>query len=155
MAVLPVNVPARRPSRAPLASLLLAAALTTTAGCAGSLDDPERFTDGGAQSACPPGTTATSILQTQCLACHSTASRQGDLDLEAPGLPGRLYTTNSVQCGDERPLADSNNPANSYFLNKLSPDPACGVRMPQGGQLSQAQVACLAEWLAAGNGGAP
>ncbi|MBJ6762228.1 hypothetical protein JGU66_15755 [Myxococcaceae bacterium JPH2] len=148
------NAPARRPSHTPLATVLLALGFSFTAGCAGALDDPERFT--GESTGCPSGTTAQSIIQSQCLSCHSTASKLGDLDLEAAGLPGRLFTTTTTSCGQQRPLADSSNPAGSYFLQKLGAEPSCGVRMPQGGQaLSSAQVACLSAWLTAGKAGAP
>lgn len=138
---------ARRPSRAPLATLFAAALLATTAGCAGGLDEPERFT--GASS-CAPGTTASSILQAQCFACHSTETKAtgANLDLQAAGLPGRLYTTNAA-CNSQ-PMADSANPSQSFFLKKLTASPGCGARMPQGGALNAADTACLTEWLVAG-----
>ncbi|RKH71032.1 hypothetical protein D7X96_09630 [Corallococcus interemptor] len=145
---------ARRPYRAPLATLFAAALLATTAGCAGGLDDPERFTGGGSSS-CAPGTTASSVLQQQCFACHSTETKAsgGNLDLQASGLPGRLYTTNS-SC-NQAPLADSSNPSQSFFLKKLAPSPGCGAQMPLGGSLSAADTACLTEWLVAGKPGSP
>ncbi|MFB1482628.1 hypothetical protein U8525_20030 [Corallococcus sp. RDP092CA] len=137
---------ARRPSRA---TLVAAALLATTAGCAGGLDDPERFT-GGNTSSCAPGTTASSIIQAQCFTCHSTENKAagGNLDLQASGLPGRLYTTNAT-C-DAAPLADSANPSQSFFLKKLTTSPGCGAQMPLGSSLSAADTACLTEWLVAG-----
>lgn len=140
---------ARRPYRAPLASLFAAALLATTAGCAGGLDDPERFT-GGSTSSCAPGTTATSIIQSHCFSCHSTDNKLigAGLDLQAPGLPGRLYTTTAA-C-NAAPLADSANPSGSFLLKKLTANPGCGSRMPQGGELNAADTACLTEWLVAG-----
>lgn len=136
---------ARRPYRA---MLVAAALLATTAGCAGGLDDPDRFT--GGTSSCAPGTTATSILQAQCYACHSTETKAtgANLDLQMAGLPGRLYTTNAA-C-NTKPLADSANPSQSFFLKKLTATPECGARMPQGGALNAADTACLTEWLVAG-----
>ena len=141
---------ARRPYRAPLASLFAAALLVTTAGCAGGLDDPERFT--GGTGSCAPGTTASSILQAQCFACHSTDTKAtgAGLDLQAAGLPGRLYTTTSSATCSSVPLADSANPSGSLFLKKLTDSPGCGARMPQGGSLNAADTACLTEWLVAG-----
>ncbi|MBN8232495.1 hypothetical protein JYK02_33765 [Corallococcus macrosporus] len=138
---------ARRPYRAPLATLFAAALLATTAGCAGGLDEPERFT--GASS-CAPGTTASSIIQAQCYSCHSTETKAsgGGFDLQAAGLPGRLYTTNAT-CNSQ-PLADSANPSQSFFLKKLTPSPGCGGQMPLGGSLNAADTACLTEWLVAG-----
>lgn len=140
---------ARRPYRAPLASLFAAALLATTAGCAGGLDDPDRFT-GGTTAGCAPGTTATSVIQAQCFACHSTDSKANGngLDLQAAGLPGRLYTTNAA-C-TMQPLADSANPSASFFLKKLTATPGCGSRMPLGTPLSDADTACLTEWLVKG-----
>ncbi|RKH28919.1 hypothetical protein D7X12_39930 [Corallococcus sicarius] len=147
---------ARRPSRAPLASLFAAALLATTAGCAGGLDDPDRFT-GGTANSCAPGTTASSVLQAQCFACHSTDSVKnnngGGLDLQAAGLPGRLYTTTAT-C-QAVPMADSANPSASFFLKKLTDSPGCGAKMPQGGSLNAADTACLTEWLVAGKPGSP
>ncbi|MBN9685224.1 MULTISPECIES: hypothetical protein [unclassified Corallococcus] len=145
---------ARRPYRAPLATLFAAALLATTAGCAGGLDEPERFT--GGSSACATGTTGASIIQAQCLSCHSTASNGsagGGLDLQAAGLPGRLYTTDAA-CNDAK-LADSANPSQSFFLKKLTPSPGCGSQMPLGGSLSASDTACLTEWLVAGKPGSP
>ncbi|RKG98425.1 hypothetical protein D7X32_29695 [Corallococcus carmarthensis] len=141
---------ARRPYRAPLATLFAAALLATTAGCAGGLDEPERFT--GGTSSCAPGTTASSIIQAQCLSCHSTdakGSAGGGFDLQASGLPGRLYTTNAA-C-NSAPLADSANPSQSFFLKKLTASPGCGSQMPLGGTaLNAADTACLTNWLVAG-----
>ena len=152
--VLLANPPAaRRPYRAPLASLFAAALLATTVGCAGGLDDPDRFT--GGTNTCAPGTTATSVIQAQCFACHSTDSKGngGGFDLQAPGLPGRLYTTTAA-CQNV-PLADSANPSASFFLKKLTDSPGCGARMPLGGSLNAADTACLTEWLVAGKPGTP
>ncbi|NOJ93568.1 hypothetical protein HMI51_11565 [Corallococcus coralloides] len=145
---------ARRPYRAPLATLFAAALLATTAGCAGGLDDPDRFT--GGTSSCAPGTTGASVIQAQCLSCHSTdanGSAGGGLDLQASGLPGRLYTTNSA-C-NTAPLADSANPSQSFFLKKLTASPGCGARMPLGASLSAADTACVTDWLVAGKPGSP
>ncbi|NBD11078.1 MULTISPECIES: hypothetical protein [Corallococcus] len=144
---------ARRPYRAPLATLFAAALLATTAGCAGGLDDPERFT--GGTSSCAPGTTATSLIQAQCFACHSTETKNigANLDLQAAGLPGRLYTT-TASC-NAAPLADSANPSQSFFLKKLSASPGCGAQMPQGNPLNAADTACISEWLIAGKPSSP
>ncbi|RKG93127.1 hypothetical protein D7V88_03540 [Corallococcus terminator] len=147
---------ARRPYRAPLASLFAVALLATSAGCAGGLDDPDRFT-GGTGSACATSTTATGILQAQCFACHSTSSKEigAGLDLEATGLPGRLYTTTSSSTCSSVPMANSADPANSLFLKKLTSNPGCGTRMPQGAALSDAETACLKEWLVNGKPSSP
>ncbi|MCY1041573.1 hypothetical protein OV208_09625 [Corallococcus sp. bb12-1] len=147
---------ARRPYRAPLASLFAVALLATSAGCAGGLDDPDRFT-GGTGGACATSTTATGIIQAQCFACHSTSSKEigAGLDLQAPGLPGRLYTTTSSAACGAVPMADSANPANSLFLKKLTPTPGCGTQMPQGNPLSEAESACLKEWLVNGKPSSP
>ncbi|WP_147444361.1 MULTISPECIES: hypothetical protein [Corallococcus] len=146
---------ARRPHRAPLASLFAVALLATSAGCAGGLDDPDRFT--GGTSACAAGTTATGIIQAQCFACHSTSSKEigAGLDLQATGLPGRLYTTTSSATCSSVPVADSANPANSLFLKKLTSNPGCGTQMPQGNPLSAAETACLTEWLVNGKPSSP
>ncbi|RYZ36476.1 MAG: hypothetical protein EOO71_31675 [Myxococcaceae bacterium] len=147
---------ARRPYRAPLASLFAVALLATSAGCAGGLDEPDRFT-GGTGSACATSTTATGILQAQCFGCHSTDSKSigAGLDLQAAGLPGRLYTTTSSATCGAVPMADSANPANSLFLRKLTSNPGCGTQMPQGAALSAAETACLKEWLTNGKPSSP
>ncbi|CAM3433891.1 hypothetical protein COSO111634_15585 [Corallococcus soli] len=140
-----------RPYRAPLATLFAAALLATSAGCAGGLDDPDRFTETPSAS-CAPGTTGPSILQAQCFGCHSTDSKEigAGLDLQAAGLPGRLYTTTSSSACGSVPVADSANPANSLFLKKLTASPGCGTQMPPGGSLSAADTACLTDWLTKG-----
>jgi mono/diheme cytochrome c family protein len=148
------NPSAARPYRAPLATLFAAALLATSAGCAGGLDDPDRFT-GGTPSSCAAGTTAPSIFQAQCFGCHATDTKANGagLDLQASGLPGRLYTTNAA-CNSS-PLADRNAPAQSFFLKKLTSSPGCGSQMPLGNALSAADQKCIEEWLVAGKPSSP
>jgi hypothetical protein len=149
--------PVNPPPRSLVCRRVLPLALALLSGCAGELVNPERFGDGGilpqadgGGNTCPPGRTGEVVLQNSCITgCHTTAAKLGGLDLEAPGLPGRLFTTTST-CGS-RLMADKANPADSYLLEKLADSPACGSRMPfNGAALSASDVACLRDWLEAG-----
>lgn len=59
------------------------------------------------------------------------------VDVDSVGLPGTLR----VAPGD---------PAGSFLLQKLQPDPPQGERMPIGGALSSAQIDVIAAWISAG-----
>src|SRR3954464_13701484 len=78
-------------------------ALLALAGCAGSLDQPERFAylnaprDAGGDRGPDPDSDAgcdpvKDIFPPHCTTggCHSAQSQQGSLDLQAPGMPARV-----------------------------------------------------------------
>ncbi|MCC6559107.1 MAG: hypothetical protein IT372_39790 [Polyangiaceae bacterium] len=126
------------------------------AGCPGTLDDKEKFLSAGA---CPDIPT---LFAQTCLGggCHSAASKAGDLDLESPELAARVSGAPSTgDCAGRGVLADPADPEGSVLYFKLEPSPPCGSPMPpSGAPLTEAQLACVREWIASleatGAGGA-
>lgn len=124
--------------------------------CPGTLEDPSLFADAGpgkgdAAAACNANV---DIFQKKCLSCHSTASKQGGLDLEATGLFDRLKAQKATGTGCASALiVDATTPENSLLLKKVSgTQPAtCGNRMPLTGEaLSASEIACVSAWIKAG-----
>jgi len=133
------------------------AACLALLGCAGSLDNPERFEnlanlDGGqvtppSDGGCDP---VIDIFPVGCAtsACHSAQSQQGSLDLQSAGLPQRLV--NQTAHGGPGLLIDKQNPAQSVILLKLMAPPPFGFQMPLGAPpLSPDEVACIQAWVQA------
>lgn len=133
-------------TRAFIALLLLLA----SSACAGDLENPERFLDGGQlSSTCSPGVDGVAeILEASCTAsgCHGAYAPNVAPDLASPGIATRLVDVTSQGCTD-RVLVDSANPQDSYLLEKLRPDPSCGNQMPLGGTLSEDDIACVEQWV--------
>jgi len=132
-------------TRAFLALLLLLA----SSGCAGDLENPERFLDGGQQSStCVGVDVVVDILEASCAAsgCHAAYAPNVAPDLASPGIAARLVDVTSQGCADQV-LIDSANPQGSYFLEKLRPDPSCGIQMPLGGTLSEDDIDCVEQWV--------
>ncbi|MEC7520395.1 MAG: hypothetical protein VYE22_11045 [Myxococcota bacterium] len=133
-----------------LTLLLLAAAALT--GCPGSIEDPARFR-AAAAGACPPSfDVEQDLFARTCgtLGCHTggpTLAAAG-LDLTTAGVGGRLLEQTSVEC-DGRPMIHPTDLGQSYLLDKLGEDPACGDPMPQGlPPLNGTERACLEQYLA-------
>jgi hypothetical protein len=137
------------------ARLTAACAALQLAACAGALDDPGRFADlGGDAGLAPDGGPAcdpvADLFVPTCATafCHSTQSKQGHLDLAAPGLPHRLVGVTAN--GGPGVLIDPQEPAASVLARKLTDSPPFGLRMPLGlPPLTADQQGCLAAWLAA------
>lgn len=156
--------------------LLTAIGLASFARCAGSIDDPARFDpalgqdpgseiteeetpdnngnvnldpDNNGAAVCPPGTdVVTSIVVPSCAAgagCHS-GSFAPDLRAEVDYVATLVDVASTC---DGIPLVDSADVANSVMLTKLSadPGPVCGTIMPPSGAMSDADIACLTDWV--------
>jgi hypothetical protein len=93
-----------------------------------------------------------------CALCHDHTGSGAGLDLETPGLAGRLlnkmpagggttYVALSCDVGKIY-LNKGSNPATGYFLEKLnSATPSCGVQMPfVGTKLNSTELACVQSW---------
>lgn len=79
-------------------------------------------------------------------ACHEGSAPAADLDLVAPGLETRLVLKPATQCPGV--IADPSDPEGSVLVEKLRPDPSCGVAMPLGMELlPEEDVACVVEWV--------
>ena len=123
-------------------------------GCAGALDQPERFTNLGTPDAgqvpasdggCDP---VGQMFPLSCStsACHSAQSQQANLDLESPGLPARLVGKQAH--GGPGLLIDAANPAQSVMLLKVLDPPPFQFQMPLGAPpLSPEDTACLHAWI--------
>lgn len=135
------------------------AVLATSAGCAGTLTDPDRFLpastddDGGGSGAACPDITST-VFANICAAsgCHSTADQADGLDLQSPDVASRLV---GVCVSSGGMLIDPSDPAASVLYLKLTPSPPFGARMPFGGTpLDPATLACVLQWIEAQSGDA-
>jgi hypothetical protein len=151
-------------------------------GCAGSL--PSDLTGGGGSGGGGGGdagmggrpmgcANATSIFtnKTCTTICHSAAGAPafGGFDMTGAGWPNRLVggmppaqtMANMNKCGGMTPplvyLKPNVQPAQGLFLDKLKPNPSCGVQMPMAMPgLGQADMDCIQNWannvVAGGNG---
>ena len=99
----------------------------------------------------------TTIFNTTCATqfCHDASTKSGNLDLEAGVSYGQLVdvvpdNANARNAGLLR--VDPGNAANSFLLVKVQgPPPGQGGRMPLGQpKLSDAQIALINQWIAAG-----
>jgi hypothetical protein len=145
-------------------------------GCAGKLDNPQRFSSavknytegvGVAGSAAPsapaafmgdPRTEAPpcvlQLFKTTCAlaGCHAKGSAQ--IDLASDNVADRLVdqTSNSDLCSGRTYVASDGTA--SLLLDKLSDKPPCGARMPAAGMLSAEDEQCLSSWVRSVYGGA-
>jgi len=119
-------------------------------GCAGDLEDPERFSfllddDGIPQ----PPECMTSLFQARCnsSSCHDSEAQQ--IDLVSPGVGDRLVgvASTSLQCMPRVYVPTDG--GESLLLEKFQPVPDCGIRMPIGPPLSDAEVMCVSGWVKA------
>lgn len=144
------------------------------AGCAGSLD-PSQFPAGGdgtggtsgggtgGSNPCTGNLAGATIVTNDCAisGCHDTAGSTGPLgaglDLTVDtGIGGRLVgvmsdgnTAYGSACGGNQTpyLTQGSNPATGLLIDKIQPNPPCGVQMPYvGSYLSQQQQTCLIQW---------
>ncbi|WAS93665.1 nucleotide-binding protein [Nannocystis punicea] len=79
-------------------------------------------------------------------ACHEGADPAAGLDLVGADLERRIVLQPATQCGG--PIADPSDPESSVLIEKLRPDPGCGVAMPLGSEpLPEQDVQCIVEWI--------
>jgi hypothetical protein len=121
----------------------LVAFVSINTGCPGRLDDPDQYLDGGS-STDGGDSCADELVEAKLSASCGSASCHGastPLDLDSPGVRERLVGV-TTSCGD-LPMA-------RFLVEKLSPNPSCGVRMPFGGTpYSDEEEACLVKYLGA------
>jgi len=124
------------------------AALGMLSGCAGSLQDPERF-DAGTPNGfvCPTLNVPvkSEILAKKCAAgCHSAAVQMSGLDLESPGTASRLVDVSTVECPPRKRVLSADGGVLEEMISQSSP--TCGTAMPPGGRLTNSEIACVVEW---------
>jgi hypothetical protein len=131
---------------------LLGLAASTTSGCPGELENPERFLTGaGGGTACPD--VESDIFMTKCseqAGCHSADDMQGMLDLASPDVASRIAGVEGTSNCSNLVLADPGDPGASLLITKLGDNPPCGAQMPFGGgeKLTQAEIDCVEQYIA-------
>jgi hypothetical protein len=139
--------------------VVLAASLSVLAGCAGSLDDPGRFGDGGSSLngfVCPSlGKPAKAeVIFKKCVSgCHSATVAVSGLDLESADTGGRLVNVSTTACPPRRRVDATDGGTLQELITQSNP--TCTSSMPPGGGLTNGEIACIVEWtrnLAAGGG---
>ena len=138
MLVHPMSYPA---IRACLAVTVLAA------GCAGELEQPERFAE------CPDGYVEFIFHEVCGGACHGDQLPEAGLDLSSNGVAVRVLGTPSQTGGPcaGKLLVDPDapdDPSAHLLLDKLLEEPSCGAPMPpEGDLLNRDQRECVRRWI--------
>jgi hypothetical protein len=139
-------MPTDRRRAAWLSSWVAGLVLLASAGCPGRLRDKQRFL-GDAGSSC--GDVVANIFVPKCGSgiCHGGSAPQQGLDLVSAGVAARVVGVAAKGCAVT--LADPDDPEAGLLYTKLAPDPPCGSQMPLVAlPLSDAEVACVLEWIA-------
>jgi hypothetical protein len=116
------------------------------AGCAGELENPERFAN------CPPGFVE-QLFQTRCAGmCHDADTPEAGLDLVSADVQARLIDVPSgTPFCEGRVMIDSTVPADPnvhLIIDKLQETPSCGSRMPFGAEaLTTSEIECVRRWV--------
>ena len=115
------------------------------AGCAGELEDPERFTD------CPPGFVEQMFANRCGGECHASEEPEAGLDLVSAGVPERLINgaSQTPMCDGRMLIAPEAADSSEHLLiDKLSEAPSCGSRMPLVGEpLTGEEIECVRRWV--------
>jgi len=122
-------------------------ALAAAAGCAGALEQPERFGNRPDAGSCDDFDVVVDVFDAKCSAsiCHDPDEPAGELDLVTDGVEARLFDVAS-SCS-ARPLIDSANIDNSFLLEKLGGAPECGDPMPlAAAPLTAQEIGCVRSW---------
>lgn len=149
--------------------LILALGLGLAAACAGDLDDPGRFVDGGTGGPTPDGGTTADmgpeddcdrytdiqaeLIVPQCGSslCHDDTNPSVGLDLVSDDVASRLVDvqSTSMACGGSFVFIDSTTPSNSLLLQIVDAVPPCSQPMPFGSPigLDEEDTACLEVWI--------
>jgi hypothetical protein len=117
---------------------------------------------GGAGGNLPPGcATAAGVFSSHSCTtvCHTTAGSTafGGFDMQTAGwekklvggMPPAQTMANMNKCGGMNLvyLKAGMQPAQGLFIDKLKPNPPCGVQMPQNlAALSDSEVTCIQNW---------
>jgi hypothetical protein len=137
--------------------VVVAACLWALAGCAGSLDNPDRFGDGGSSLngfVCQSLGKAVKaeLIDLKCVSgCHSAAVVESGLDLESANVGARLVDVSTTECPPRHRVDSVDGGTLQEKISQSSP--TCGSSMPPGGGLTNGEISCIIEWtrnLAAG-----
>lgn len=137
--------------------MVLTAGLLVLAGCAGSLENPDLFGDGGSSltgfvcSSLNKPAKSEVILKKCVSGCHSAAVHVSGLDLESPDAGGRLVNVSTTACPPRRRVDVTDGGTLQELISQTNP--TCTSSMPPGGGLTNGEISCIVEWtrhLAAG-----
>lgn len=128
-------------------------------GCAGDLDNPERFNflldsstkaDADVVDTTPPEC-MTSLFSASCgvgTSCHAPNGTQSQVDLVSPGVADRLLDVKSKTNVCSGYVLVTTDGTASLLLQKLMGGmPPCGVAMPLGPPLTAEQLSCVSGWV--------
>lgn len=90
------------------------------------------------------------ILATNCgsSGCHGEGSNLGTFAASEADARDYIGAPGSVSCIGQGLVIDTDDPAASLMMMKLSDDPPCGQPMPGNGQLlAQADIDCIEDWI--------
>jgi hypothetical protein len=129
--------------RGGIAVALVMAIAGALGACAAPLEEPERFGSGliGDDAVCDAPKL---VFRGECAGCHSAASQSGGLDLQSPGVEGRVIGV--LAQGGPGLLVNPAEPDQSVIVTKLS-SPPFGKRMPVGATLAPSNVTCVRAWV--------
>ncbi len=82
------------------------------------------------------------VLQANCSACHGEAAKFG-------GWDASTYDS-ATTTGDHGPVVVPGDPTQSLLAQKILGTQTQGTVMPPGGQLTQAEIQAILDWIAAG-----
>jgi hypothetical protein len=137
--------------------VVVAACLWALAGCAGSLDNPDRFGDGGSNLngfVCQSlgKHVKAELIDLKCVSgCHSASVVESGLDLESVDVGARLVNVSTTACPPRHRVDSVDGGTLQEKISQSSP--TCGESMPPGGGLTNGEISCIVEWtrnLAAG-----
>ncbi len=133
----------------------LFAALTMVAACAGTLEDADRFQEGGAPVSAPGATepppacpdVPREVFLPSCAGagCHSAKDSVASLDLESPDVASRVRGKRAV--AGPGLLLDPADPEASLLYRKMTSPPPFGGTMPST-PLAPQVVDCVRKWTA-------
>ena len=88
------------------------------------------------------------LMQSKCgsSGCHGAPALSTGLDLTSEGLATRLKNKQASGACSDYLLIDPAAPERSALYLMLT-DQSCGVRMPLGGTLSDAEQTCVLQWI--------
>jgi hypothetical protein len=79
--------------------------------------------------------------------CHGEGSNLEDFADSEAAAREFIDAPGTLACGGQDVVIDTEDPAESLMVRKLSDDPPCGQQMPPGGGLTPADVDCIEDWI--------
>lgn len=117
-------------------------------GDAAAVPPSEPADAGGTGSAVAPSCDFRALMQARCgnASCHGGPDNSTGLDLTSPGLAERVKDAQGSGACGQYLMIDTQTPDQSALYLKVT-ESACGVRMPIGASLNNAEQACILQWI--------